>query len=185
MSSAADAAALLSFLTESPQERIYVLATDKKGKVLQIHDYTKGTRSASSVGVSEVVGPIFDIPNAKQVYFTHNHPGGGARPNASDQDILQRLKELLALKDIDLQGQIVSGDTYVTFTEKGNSEPAKIRRTIRKTTLPKQERAYKKAGTEARMFGVFFSCATTSSLSITSSAFWRTNRFPRAMTGSR
>ena len=58
--------------------------------------------------------------NAAAVILAHNHPSGVSEPSQADQLITQRLREALALVDIQvLDHCIVADNACLSFAERG------------------------------------------------------------------
>jgi len=135
-----DTASLLSPLRKKAQEEVYFVIADKDGRILEILRYSKGTKKASEIEPSEIAGRIFSIPNAKKVYFIHNHPAVSHQPSASDVRVYTKLKDIFALGGIDTEGLVISGKHYATFNEAKISEPQEIKPAVKKVKIPVKER---------------------------------------------
>jgi len=135
-----DTASLLSPLRKKAQEEVYFVIADKDGRVLEILRYSKGTKKSSEMEPSEIAGRIFSIPNAKKVYFIHNHPAVSHQPSASDVRVYTKLKDIFVLGGIDTEGLVISGKHYTTFNEVKFSEPQEIKPAVRKVKIPVKER---------------------------------------------
>lgn len=54
------------------------------------------------------------------VVVAHNHPGGGREPSRADHAVTARLRQALALVDVELIDHIlVAGDQAISFAEEG------------------------------------------------------------------
>jgi hypothetical protein len=138
----ADAAALLSHIRKSAQENAYMITTDADGRVLEIHRYGKGVRTANAISPLELAGHAMNVKGAKQVWFLHNHPGGKTKPSAQDLNVHAELKKMLRLNDIEVGSLVVAGTKFRNFNESGpQGIEAQIRPTLRTgVSLPVKER---------------------------------------------
>jgi hypothetical protein len=137
-----DAVSLLSFLQKDPQESAYTVATDKDGNVLEIHRYSRGTKSSAKIFVSEIAGPVFDLKDAANVYFVHNHPSGGLNPSQADMAIDGYLRAALDLADIEVSSAVMGKGRFREFTATNeNAGTRSIRESVRKQ-IPAKERAF-------------------------------------------
>ncbi|MES9981662.1 MAG: JAB domain-containing protein, partial [Candidatus Thiodiazotropha sp. 6PLUC5] len=79
----------------------------------------RGTIDGASVYPREVVNTVLKR-NAAAVVFVHNHPSGITEPSVADKRITERLKDALALIDVQvLDHLIVSHESTVSFAEQG------------------------------------------------------------------
>ncbi len=111
----ADAAGLLSHLEIQPQEHLYTIATDNAGNVLEVHRYAKGTLISAAARSVEIAGRIFNVPNVKNAYIVHNHPGGSISPSDADRLIMGLISHMLRLNDVEPYAMIVAKGRYSTF----------------------------------------------------------------------
>ena len=95
------------------------LYLDNRHRVIAFEELFRGTIDGSSVHPREVVKQAL-VHNAAAVIFAHNHPSGVAEPSTADELITQRLKQSLALVDIQvLDHLVVGGGVVESFAERG------------------------------------------------------------------
>ena len=95
-----------------------VLYLDNQHRLLESETLFAG--SVNHVGPSrEVVKSALRF-NAAAVVLAHNHPSGDPEPSQCDRNITGRLKEALALVDVNTLDHLVIGsDGIVSFAERG------------------------------------------------------------------
>jgi DUF1680 family protein len=122
---AGDAAALLAHLTEEAQENVYYIATDRAGRVLEVHSYSRGTSVSSQLKTIEGVGHLLNRPEVDTVYFVHNHPGDEITATtlkaSSDNDlpVARELKDYLDLAKffLDIRGDSSTHPLYGAYNQ--------------------------------------------------------------------
>lgn len=139
-----DAASLLAGIRKLAQENAYTVTVDKNGIVLEVHKYSKGTKNAADIAPNEMAGRVLNIPGAAKVYFVHNHPSGTASPSQDDRNISEKVRAILASRDIALESFVVAGREYAAFD--GISK--KIRPSVRKVKVPVRERVIKETASD-------------------------------------
>ncbi|HNX15424.1 MAG TPA: JAB domain-containing protein [Oscillospiraceae bacterium] len=101
-------------------EILTVIFADKNGKILDLREYgdvrsgNVGTRISSIADTAVAVG-------AKQLIWTHNHPGGFAIPSADDNTALSMI--LKACRDLGITVYdhiIIADDDYISLKESQN-----------------------------------------------------------------
>ncbi|MGF1804059.1 DNA repair protein RadC [Aliivibrio sifiae] len=100
------------------REVFAVLLLDSQHRLIEFKELFQGTVDAASVYPREVVKAVLEA-NAAAVIFAHNHPSGEPTPSQADKRITTRLKEALALIDVQVLDHIVVGETCVSFAERG------------------------------------------------------------------
>lgn len=100
------------------REVFAVLLLDNQHRLIEFKELFQGTVDAASVYPREVVKAVLEV-NAAAVIFAHNHPSGESTPSQADKRITTRLKEALALIDVQVLDHIVVGETCVSFAERG------------------------------------------------------------------
>lgn len=92
---------------------------DNRHRLIACEDMFRGTVNGAAVYPREVVKEAMKH-NAAAVFFAHNHPSGVAEPSGADRAITDRLREALALLDVQVLDHLVVGDKGVTsFAERG------------------------------------------------------------------
>ncbi len=136
----AEAASLLAHIRKSPQENLYLVAVDEAGKILEIHRYSKGTKSAAYAHPVEMIGSVMNVPGTKRVFVAHNHPGGSALASREDIALLEHIEAGLKLADIETIPIIIAGTKWKTFSPVGDE--VGIPPAVRKVDLPIKERVF-------------------------------------------
>ena len=113
--SVGEVASLVAHIRKDTQENIFVVTTDKDGKILEIHQYGRGTKSSGNVHSIEVAGHVLNIPEAHTVYVAHNHPSGDTVPSQPDLASMEVLSQIVELKGIKFKALIIAGDGYRQF----------------------------------------------------------------------
>lgn len=105
-------------LGDYEREVFAVLYLDSQHRLIEYEELFFGTINAASVYPREVAKSSLKH-NSAAVIFAHNHPSGDPSPSVSDKQITQRLKEALALLDINVLDHIVVGESTVSLAEQG------------------------------------------------------------------
>lgn len=120
MTSPSEAAAYLpSQMAGFEHETFWALFLDNQHRILAFEMLFTGTLASASVYPREVVKRALQL-NAAAIIFAHNHPSGTAVPSQSDRDITRKLKDALALVEVNvLDHFIVGGDDVTSLAELG------------------------------------------------------------------
>jgi len=106
-------------LREYPYEVFACLFLDTRHRVIACEELFRGTIDGASVHPREVLRRALEH-NAAALILAHNHPSGIAEPSQADRRITERLREVMALVDIQVLDHIVVGDQEsVSFAERG------------------------------------------------------------------
>ena len=100
------------------REVFAVMILTSKHQLIEYKELFFGTINAASVYPREVVKAVLN-ENGAAVIFAHNHPSGETEPSQADVAITKRLKEALALIDVQVLDHIVIGDGVTSFAERG------------------------------------------------------------------
>lgn len=100
------------------REVFAVMLLDNQHRLIEFKEMFFGTIDSASVYPREVLKTVL-YANAAAVIFAHNHPSGLPEPSESDKRITQKLKEALSLIDVRVLDHIVTGETSVSFAERG------------------------------------------------------------------
>mgnify|MGYP001021963434 CR=1 FL=1 len=110
---------LLNQLKNRSHEVFACLFLNTHNRLLCFEELFHGTLNEASVYPREVVKRAL-AHNAAKVILAHNHPSGNPTPSDSDLELTERLKEALALVDIEVVDHIVIGyKDSVSFAERG------------------------------------------------------------------
>lgn len=105
---------------DADREMFCVLPVDTKNAVLGLNVAHIGTLDQAVIGVRDVA-KIALLTNAASVILAHNHPSGDPTPSPEDVAITKKIKDGLAIFDIDVLDHIIVGDpgTYCSMREGG------------------------------------------------------------------
>lgn len=96
-------------LRHEPHEIFGCLFLDTRHRVLAFEALFHGTIDGASVYPRQVVKRAL-AHNAAAVILTHNHPSGIAEPSQADRLLTTRLKDALALVDVQVIDHFIVGD---------------------------------------------------------------------------
>jgi len=106
-------------LSHLESEQFEVAFLDSQHRLIECRTMFKGTINAASVYPREVAKLALEL-NAAVVILAHNHPSGLLEPSQADISITNKLKEGLALFDINtLDHIIVAGNNHISFSSRG------------------------------------------------------------------
>ncbi|MEW6984320.1 DNA repair protein RadC [Colwelliaceae bacterium 6471] len=100
------------------REVFAVMVLNSQHKLIEYKELFFGTINSASVHPREVVKEVLH-QNGAAVIFAHNHPSGELEPSQADIAITKRLKDALALIDVQVLDHIVVGDGATSFAERG------------------------------------------------------------------
>lgn len=95
-----------------------VVYLDTRDRLIAVDDLFRGTINAAAVYPREVVKSALKY-EASQVIVYHNHPSGGLYPSPADEFITKRVRDALALIDVQLLDHIIIGDGVYSMAEHG------------------------------------------------------------------
>ena len=106
-------------LAGQEREVFMVLYLDNLHRLLESETLFAGSINHVQVHPREVVKSALHF-NAAAVVLAHNHPSGDPEPSQCDRNITGRLKEALALVDVNTLDHLVIGsEGIVSFAERG------------------------------------------------------------------
>jgi DNA repair protein RadC len=110
----------LRFTLASREHEVFCLIfLDARHRLITMIELFRGTLNAAQVHPREVVKESLRH-NAAAVILAHNHPSGVAEPSSADELITQRVKEALALVDIQvLDHLVITAQAIVSFARRG------------------------------------------------------------------
>ncbi|WP_219622247.1 LPD38 domain-containing protein [Endozoicomonas acroporae] len=89
------------------QEEMYAIVLDANDKVINVIKHSKGQKSQATVSTWTLAGAVVAPPEAKSVWFAHNHPSGEATPSWADQGITWHLNDVLDGSGVVNNGHVV------------------------------------------------------------------------------
>lgn len=106
-------------LAGQEREVFMVLYLDNLHCLLESETLFAGSINHVQVHPREVVKSALRF-NAAAVVLAHNHPSGNPKPSQCDRNITGRLKEALALVDVNkLDHLVIGSESIVSFAERG------------------------------------------------------------------
>lgn len=97
------------------QEHFVVITLDGANRMIDLHEVTVGTLTASLVHPREVFKPAID-DMAASIIVTHNHPSGSLTPSTADLQVTQRLEDAGHILGIKLNDHlIVTEDSFASI----------------------------------------------------------------------
>jgi DNA repair protein RadC len=100
------------------REVFAIMVLNSQHQLIEYKELFFGTINAASVYPREVVKEVLH-QNGSSVIFAHNHPSGELEPSQADIAITKRLKDALALIDVQVLDHIVVGNGATSFAERG------------------------------------------------------------------
>jgi DNA repair protein RadC len=110
----------LRFTLASKEYEVFCLIfLDARHRLIGMIELFRGTVDGAQVHPREVVKESLGH-NAASVILAHNHPSGVAEPSQADEMITRRVKDALAVVDIQvLDHLVVAGTNVLSFAERG------------------------------------------------------------------
>lgn len=106
-------------LRDLPHEVFALLLLDNQHRFLHFEILFRGTLDAASVYPREIIKLVLSH-NAAAVIIAHNHPSGLAEPSVPDEQLTQRLKQILTSVGVRLLDHLIIGDGEpVSFAARG------------------------------------------------------------------
>jgi len=104
---------------EEAQEVFGILILNTKGKIVAVHEVSRGTLNNSMLHPREVFKPAV-LHNAAAIICFHNHPSGDPEPSKDDIEATKRLIEAGKIMGIGILDHIIVGDDrYISLKEIG------------------------------------------------------------------
>ncbi|HUR27801.1 MAG TPA: DNA repair protein RadC, partial [Planctomycetota bacterium] len=101
------------------RETVVALYLDGRHRLLQLHEVSVGTATASLIHPREVFGPALRA-GACAIVVAHNHPSGDPEPSAEDRGVTERLFAAGELVGVPLLDHlVVGGGTFVSLRGRG------------------------------------------------------------------
>ena len=100
-------------LRDKPYELFCVMYVDVHNRLIRFEELFRGTINESGVHPREVAREALR-QNAFGVILAHNHPSGVAEPSLADIEVTRRLKQALALLDVQVLDHIIVGERRCT-----------------------------------------------------------------------
>ena len=108
-----------SLLGHASIERCVALFLDNQHRLIAAKEISHGTLTETTIYPRELVKAAL-AHHAASIILAHNHPSGLAKPSAADVTLTRRLKQSLAVVDIEfLDHLIVAGHQVISIAELG------------------------------------------------------------------
>ena len=116
---AAEICKQLYSMHDLPYEKMVVITLNARLEVVGCFEVARGTVDEAPIYIREIATRAL-LTNAKSVIIAHNHPSGTANPSTADIDITKKVKDVLAMLDINLLDHIiVTHDQSYSMAENG------------------------------------------------------------------
>ena len=91
-----------------PYEKMVVITLNARLEVVGCFEVARGTVDESQIYTREIATRAL-LTNAKNVIIAHNHPSGSVIPSRADIQTTNKIKDTLAMLNIDLLDHIIVG----------------------------------------------------------------------------
>ncbi|ELT99530.1 hypothetical protein CAPTEDRAFT_189074, partial [Capitella teleta] len=88
-----DLAHFIAPIRKLAQEEMVAIVLDGNDKVINVIKHSKGQKASASVSPWTLGGAVVATPEAKSVWFAHNHPSGDPEPSLADVHVTHSLNE--------------------------------------------------------------------------------------------
>ncbi len=110
---------LIAKLRHLQHEVFACLFLDTKNQLINYEEITQGTHNQARVYPREIVKRALRH-NAAAVILAHNHPSGISEASQDDKILTQKIKQALALVDVEVYDHLIIGDGQVcSFAQRG------------------------------------------------------------------
>jgi len=100
-------------------EQFKVLLLNRANKVLGLFNCSSGGITGTVADPRLILCAALKA-NACSIILAHNHPSGGTKPSAADEELTKKIKAACALVDIKvLDHLIMTSETYFSFADEG------------------------------------------------------------------
>ena len=100
-------------------EKMIVITLNTRLEVVGCFEVARGTVDESPVYTREIATRAL-LTNAKSVIIAHNHPSGTVDPSTADIDVTKKVKDVLAMLNINLLDHIiVAHEQTYSMADKG------------------------------------------------------------------
>lgn len=111
--------ALYPQLGDLPHEELWILLTNRAGKVIEKVKISQGGTGETSADLRLILKAAIQALSAGIILF-HNHPSGNLTPSTHDDLLTQKLQKTAKLLDINLLDHIIIADTrYYSYADEG------------------------------------------------------------------
>ncbi len=100
------------------EEYLYLICLNTNGKLQGVFEVSHGTNDASVCEPREIFQKAL-LCNAHHIVLAHNHPSGDVEPSKTDMATYRMVKDAGEMIGVKLVDNLIVGDTYYSFSEKG------------------------------------------------------------------
>ena len=116
---AAEICKQLYSMHDLPYEKMILITLNARLEVVGCFEVARGTVDESQIYIREIATRAL-LTNAKNVILAHNHPSGEVDPSRADLETTKKIKNGLAILDINLLDHIIVGhDQTYSMADKG------------------------------------------------------------------
>lgn len=105
-------------LDRQSEEYIYMIALNAANKILGIFEISHGTVNTALCNPREILIRAL-LCGAVNIILVHNHPSGVTNPSNEDIAVYSRVKKAGEVIGIGVLDNIIIGDSYYSFEERG------------------------------------------------------------------
>jgi len=111
---------LRAFLSDYARdvEHFVVIYLNNQNRVITTEVVASGTINSSAVYPRQIAIKALE-KEAANIILSHNHPSGETMPSNSDRAVTRKLRDGLALFDIDVVDHIILGTDHYSFADAG------------------------------------------------------------------
>lgn len=99
-------------------EEFHVLILDATNQLKKDITVSTGTIDAAAVYIRQVVKAVI-MNDGVSCILMHNHPSGSSKPSPADISITKKIKDALAMIQVDVLDHVIIGDDYFSFAQEG------------------------------------------------------------------
>lgn len=111
LGSAAEVAQALSYLVDSVQEELHVLAVDSRNRVRMDYMVARGSASYVNIDPSDIVRAVL-LAGTRRFVLVHNHPSGDVTASPEDVRYTRRVIGAAKCADLTVLDHVVVGRDY-------------------------------------------------------------------------
>lgn len=105
-------------LDRQSEEYVYMIALNAANRILGIFEISHGTVNTALCNPREILIRAL-LCGAVNIILAHNHPSGVTKPSNEDIAVYRRIKKAGEAIGIGLLDNIIIGDSYYSFEERG------------------------------------------------------------------
>jgi N12 class adenine-specific DNA methylase/2'-5' RNA ligase len=126
ISGSGDIAGIFSTISDAAQEEAWGVTTDKDGRILEVHKFSKGLSEEAPGHVNQMTAHLLKNKDASVSYIVHNHPVGAPYPSEEDLSMLKAVQASLGLSKIQAKGVVIADGWWNEFDGRDVDIPQEI-----------------------------------------------------------